>query len=498
MSATSDERAGISRRLTLIMAAACGLVVANLYYAQPLLHTISQSLHVSTAEVGLLVTATQIGYAAGLLLLVPLGDLYERRRLLAAMLAVTTLGLIGAALAPSLAALAIALACVGLTSVVAQILVPFAATLAAEHERGRVVGTVMSGLLVGILLARTASGLLAAAAGWRAVYLIAAGLMLVLAAVLWRELPRVRQPVDLRYRALLASVVADRARGPLVLRRGLLGALGFAGFSVFWTSAAFELAGPPYNYGEGVIGLFGLLGVAGALMASYAGRLADAGHTQASRGAMLALMAGSFGLLAWGGHHLAPFVIGVVALDLAVQGSHILNQSDIYGLRPQSRSRITTIYMTCYFAGGAAGSALASAVYATGGWSAVCALGGGLGLVGFAVWLAEIRWPVRQPEARPRRPREPRARRSARDSPLTSRSVVLIALFGGRGAARRQSAAGSRARVTPGGREVGRRAGVADWFRALGETARGPPGGAGGVAAGPPGAWWRGRRRHGG
>ena len=386
--------AGISRRLTILLAIACGLVVANLYYAQPLLNTIAGSLHVSAAAVGLLVTATQIGYAVGLVLLVPLGDLRDRRRLFAAMLAVTTLGLIAAGIAPSLTVLAIALACVGLTSVVAQILVPFAATLAAEHERGRVVGTVMSGLLIGILLARTASGLLASLAGWRAVYFIAAGLMVALAAVLWRELPHVPPRVELGYRGLLASVVRIAREEPLILRRGALGALGFACFSVFWTSAAFVLARPPYDFGDGVIGLFGLLGVAGAVMASYAGRLADRGHTQASRGALLALMAASFALLAWGGRHLAPFVVGVIALDLAVQGSHILNQSDIYELRPQSRSRITTIYMTCYFAGGAAGSALAAVVYSAGGWDAVCALGGALGVLAFALWLVEVRRPL--------------------------------------------------------------------------------------------------------
>jgi len=390
-----SESPGISRRLTLIMAAACGLVVANLYYAQPLLHTIGADLHVSTAAVGLLVTATQIGYAAGLILLVPLGDLHERRRLLVVLLSLTTLGLLGAAAAPGLGALAIALCCVGLTSVVAQILVPFAATLAAERERGRVVGTVMSGLLIGILLARTASGLVAAAAGWRTVYLIAAGLMVALGVVLWRELPHVEQPVTLRYRQLLASVAAIAREEPLVLRRGLLGALGFACFSVFWTSAAFVLAGPPYHYGEGVIGLFGLLGVAGALMATYAGRMADAGHTGLARSALLAMLGGSFALLAWGGHHLAPFIAGVVVLDLAVQGSHILNQSDIYELRPESRSRITTIYMTCYFIGGAAGSALSAAVYSSGGWSAVCWLGGGLGFTALVVWLIEARSPAR-------------------------------------------------------------------------------------------------------
>jgi predicted MFS family arabinose efflux permease len=380
----------MTRRLTLIMAAACGLVVANLYYAQPLLHTIGEDLHVSTGAVGLLVTATQIGYAVGLVFIVPLGDLHERRRLLAVLLALTTVGLVAAAVAPDLSVLALALCAVGLTSVVAQILVPFAATLAPEDERGRIVGVVMSGLLIGILLARTASGLIAAALGWRSVYVIAAVLMVGLAVVLWRELPHVDQPVTLRYRQLLASIVAIAREEPLVLRRGLLGAFGFACFSVFWTSAAFLLAGPPYHYGEGVIGLFGLVGVAGAAMATYAGRLADAGHTVSARTVLLALMAASFALLGWGGHHLAPFIAGVVVLDLAVQGTHILNQSDIYELRPESRSRITTIYMTCYFAGGAIGSALSAAVYSSGGWGAVCWLGGGLGVAALAVWLVEL------------------------------------------------------------------------------------------------------------
>ena len=383
--------APIDRRLTLIFAAACGLAVANLYYAQPLLDAIARSLRVSHGQAGLIVTFSQLGYAAGLVLLVPLGDLLNRRRLVVAALAVTALGLVAVAAAPSLTAFAIAIAVVGATSVVAQMLVALAAVLAAPPQRGKVVGTVMTGLLIGILVARTASGLIAAAAGWRAVYGLAAVLMVALAVVLWRAVPHVRSEVDLGYRALLRSIGRIAREEGLVRRRALYGAIGFACFSAFWTSVAFLLAGPPFRYGEGVIGLFGLLGVAGALMASLAGRLADAGRARPARGLLLVAMAASFGLLAWGGHRLLALIAGVLVLDLAVQGVHILNQSDIYTIRPESRGRITAVYMTCYFAGGAVGSALSAALYGSGGWDAVCVLGGALAAVGIAFWLVEGR-----------------------------------------------------------------------------------------------------------
>ncbi len=379
----------MTRRLTIVMAVGCGVSVGNLYYAQPLLNAIAAELKVGYAQAGLIVTLSQIGYVLGLALLVPLGDLFQRRRMVVRVLVLTCLALAGAGLAPTLGALDIAILIVGITTVIPQILVPFAAELAAEGERGRVVGIVMSGLLVGVLLARTVSGLLAQLGTWRIAFLVASGAMLVLAAALQRELPEVPPSSSMPYRRLMRSIIAIAREDSVVRWRSLFGSIGFACFSVLWTSIAFLLAGPPYHYGPAVIGLFGLLGAGGALMASVAGRLADAGHTKASTGALFALMAGSFALLALGRTELAALVLGILLLDLSVQGVHILNQATIYSRRPESRSRVTTIYMVCYFTGGAAGSAGAAGIYAADGWQATCALGVGLGVLGLISWLLQ-------------------------------------------------------------------------------------------------------------
>jgi predicted MFS family arabinose efflux permease len=380
---------GISRRLVVLLAVACGVAVANLYYAQPLLDTIGRSLHVSAGAAGLLVTATQVGYAAGLVLLVPLGDLLDRRKMVSRLLLVCAAGLALAAAAPSFAVLAIALAVVGVTSVVAQVLVPLAGTLAADHERGKVVGNVMSGLLLGILLARTASGLIAQVGGWRLVFVIGAALMVVLAAVLHHTLPRVGRATDLGYRALLRSVAEIVAAEPLLRRRMGYGALGMGSFSVLWTAIAFVLAGAPYHYGEGTIGLFGLAGLVGAAAAQGAGRLADRGRAHASTGAFLLTILVAWGLLALGRSSLAALIAGVILLDLGIQGQHILNQSTIYSLRADARSRVTTAYMASNFLCGALGSAAASAAWIAGGWGAVCGLGLGMAAVGVGLWALE-------------------------------------------------------------------------------------------------------------
>lgn len=274
----------MSRRLVAVLAVACGLAVANNYYAQPLLDTIARQFGVSTGTAGLVVTLTQVGYAAGLVFLVPLGDLLERRRLVVTVLAGTALALGAAAAAPSIAVLAATATLFGCTSVVAQILVPFAATLAADEERGAVVGAVMSGLLLGVLLARTVAGLVAEAVGWRSVYLVAALLMVGLAVVLRRELPRHRVETRLSYGGLLASVLRLVRAEPVLRLRSAYGALGFAAFSVLWTSIAFLLARPPFHYGEAQIGLFGLAGAAGAAANSVAGRLSDRGWTRPATG----------------------------------------------------------------------------------------------------------------------------------------------------------------------------------------------------------------------
>ncbi|MGX6449271.1 MFS transporter, partial [Patulibacter sp. S7RM1-6] len=383
----------MDRRLVLLLAVTCGAAVANLYYVQPLLDTVADALGVGTGTAGLLVTASQIGYCAGLALLVPLGDLVERRRLIVALLILAGLAQAVSAAAPAFAVLAAGLVLAGVCSVAAQVVVPMASSLAAEHERGQIVGTVMSGLLVGILLARTLSGLLAEVGGWRLVFAVAAVAMLVLAAVLWQRLPDLPPTARGGYGALLRSVLALVGEERVLRQRMWLGALSMGGFSVLWTAVAFLLAGEYYGYGDGVIGLFGLAGLAGAAMAPVAGRLADAGHGRlAQTGALVALPL-SWGLLALGGTSLVALLAGIVLLDFAVQGTQITNQSAIYALQPEARSRVTTAYMVAYFLGGVAGSSAASAVYAAGGWGAVCALGAGMALVGLASWLVFARRP---------------------------------------------------------------------------------------------------------
>jgi predicted MFS family arabinose efflux permease len=373
----------------LLMAIACGAAVANIYYAQPLLSTIAHDFSVSDGTAGLMVTASQVGYAAGLVLLVPLGDLRERRRLITRIMLVTARALAATAASPSFILLAAALLVVGLTSVVAQILVPMASMLAAENERGRVVGHVMSGLLVGILVARTASGLIAQAGGWRLVFAVSAGLMLVLCAVLRAALPEVKPTTTLSYPALLRSVGRLVAEQPTLRVRMLYGVLGMGQFSVLWTTIAFLLSGSPYRYGDATIGLFGLVGLAGALAAQAAGRLADRGHHHRSTGSCFAIMVVSWVLIGAGSTSLGALIVGIAILDLGIQGAQITNQSVIYRLAPEARSRLTTAYMTAVFASAAVSSALASALYDSDGWSAVSLLGGAFAGLGVLVWLIE-------------------------------------------------------------------------------------------------------------
>lgn len=384
--ATSERR--VPRPLVLLLAVATGASAANLYYAQPLLDPIAQSLHVSSTTAALLVTASQIGYAAGLMLLVPLGDIMHRRRLVCMMLAAAALTLVGAAVASTFTVLAIAIAVVGVTSTVAQILVPFASTLAPEQERGRVVGQVMSGLLSGILLARVFSGLVAQAGGWRVVFWFAAAAMLALALALWRAMPDLPAADHQPYPHLLRSVLRLVAEEPLLRVRMVFGGLGFAGFSVLWTTLALLLSGPPFNYSEAVIGLFGLAGFAGAIAAQTAGRAADRGIASGATGAFLAAVAAGWALIALGSTHVVPLIIGIAVLDLGIQGQHILNQTLIYGLRPDARSRLATAYMVFDFACGAIASAAAAVVWDAAHWGGVCALGGGFAVAALLVWAA--------------------------------------------------------------------------------------------------------------
>ncbi|MGA2014689.1 MAG: MFS transporter [Solirubrobacteraceae bacterium] len=379
---------GISRPLVLLLAVSCGAVVANLYYAQPLLHTLGRAFGVSDGDAGFLVTVTQIGYVIGLSLLVPLGDLRERRGLITGTLVVTAAAMAVAAAAPSIAVFGAALGVAGITSVVAQVIVPMSSSMATDGERGQVVGTVMSGLLIGILLARTVSGLVASALGWRTVFWCAAVAMLALAATLRRALPRVPPTTELTYRGLLRSVVALVGEEPVLRQRMAIGALAFGCFSTLWTSLAFLLSGAPFHYGNAVIGLFGLAGVAGAAAATVAGRLADRGRGGHATTVTILLMLASWAILAASRSSAIGLIIGIAVLDLGVQGLHISNQSAIYALSPDARSRLTTAYMVAYFLGGAVSSALTTSLYAADGWTGVCVLGAATATVALVVWTA--------------------------------------------------------------------------------------------------------------
>ncbi|HEY1625899.1 MAG TPA: MFS transporter [Streptosporangiaceae bacterium] len=389
----------MSPRLARVLAFMCGAVVANLYYAQPLLHTISTGLRVSQTSAALLVTVTQIGYALGLLLLVPVGDIVRRRPLFAVLLAADTAALAASAVSPGLALLGVFAVIIGLTSVVVQMLIPFAATLAADHERSKIIGTLLSGLLTGILLSRTFAGIVAQVAGWRGVYAIAAVLTATTAVVLYRALPDHGREVSVGYGTQLRAVF-DVARNEPVLRwRAMIGACGFAGFSAFWTTVSFLLAGPRYHFSQLEIGLFALAGTAGALASAFGGRHLDARpHLRwPLTGILLALQLLSYGLITLGGYGsyslgLVLLIVGVLGMDAGVQANLLINNSVIYELLPQARSRITAVFMTTMFLGGAFGSVVAAHAYASWGWTGATGSAAVFTLVAALCWLATGRY----------------------------------------------------------------------------------------------------------
>ena len=378
--------------LILLLAVTCGLVVANLYYAQPLVGLIGPDVGLPAAAASLLVTLTQAGYCAGLLLLVPLGDLLENRRLIVATLAATVLALAAAAASRGAAQFLASSLAIGVSCVVVQMLVPMAAHLSPPAVRGRVVGNVMSGLLTGIMLARPVASWVAGGLGWRWVFGGSAVLMLVLAGVLWRGLPR-RQPAPgPRYAALIGSMAALWRDTPLLRRRALYQAALFACFSLYWTAVPLLLAGPRFGYTQREIGWFTLAGVAGALAAPVAGRMADRGHGQRATGLSMALVAASF-VLSWIGGHgsVAALLAAGVVLDLGVQANMVVGQRAIFGLGAEVRSRLNAVYMATFFAGGALGSALASPAQVHGGWTLVCAIGLGFAAMALAYFMGETR-----------------------------------------------------------------------------------------------------------
>lgn len=375
----------VDRRLVFMAAVACGVIVANLYYAQPLVDLIARDLALSPVAASSVVSLTQIGYGVGLILLAPLVDLVEARRLIAITLGAAVLTLAAAALAPSATLFFLTAFAIGLTSTAAQMLLPVVGGAAPAAVRGRVVGTVMSGLLFGILLSRPVASVLADYAGWRAVFGLSAVLMALLAPVVFAMLPKRPATGGLGYAAFIGSMRTLLRRHRVLRRRAAYQAAMFATFSLFWTAVPMRLA-ESYGWSHSLIGLFALAGAAGALVAPWAGRLADSGRTYAGTLAALAMSAASFaiaGLDGWFGG-VAALLFGAIVVDMGVQINMILGQRAIYGLDEAARGRINGLYVAILFFGGAAGSAMVSPLMQTFGWPGVAAAGTLLPLIALA------------------------------------------------------------------------------------------------------------------
>lgn len=373
--------------VVLLFAIACGLAVGNVYYAQPLLDAMADAFAMSPATIGIVITLTQIGYGIGLVLLVPLGDLLNRRRLIVTQTLLSAAALLMIALAPNSVWLLLGMTLTGLLAVVTQVLVAYAATLAIPAQRGRVVGVVTSGIVVGILLARTIAGVMADLAGWRAIYLLSTGLTLLMALLLLRVLPKdeAAQPAS-GYGALIASVFSLFRQEPVLRQRAILALLTFASAMVLWTPMVLPLAAPPLSLSHSEIGLFGLAGAAGALAAARAGHLADRGLGQWVSGLSLLLMLASWLPIALTQSSLWALLLGVITLDLGLQAVHVTSQSMIYSVRPEAQSRLTAGYMLFYSIGSALGSITSTAMYAWAGWTGVCLLGAAINAMALGYW----------------------------------------------------------------------------------------------------------------
>ncbi|MDR3465161.1 MAG: MFS transporter [Xanthobacteraceae bacterium] len=384
---------GISPRLTFLLALTCGLVVANLYYAQPLIGPISEALGLPLDVAGLIVTMTQIGYVLGLLLIVPLADLVENRRLICVVIGIGAVALLGAALSsrplPFLAAALV----IGIGSVSVQIVVPFAAHLAPEASRGRVVGNVTTGLLLGIMLARPVASFVTAAASWHTIFFCSTGVMVVLALVLSQVLPRRVPAARLGYGALLRSMLHLARTTPVLRRRAAYQAALFAAFSLFWTVTPLLLAGPAFGLSQRGIALFALAGVAGAVAAPIAGRLADRGHSRFATASAMLIVAASFLISHVGAAGsplaLAALVIAGIVLDFGVQANLVVGFRAIFALAPEARGRLNGLYLASFFAAGAAGSAIGGWAFVRGGWPLASWIGFALPVAALVYFVTE-------------------------------------------------------------------------------------------------------------
>ena len=373
--------------LILLFATACGLSVANVYFAHPVLETMARTFAIEPGSIGIVVTVAQIGYALGLILIVPLGDLIDPRRLIVGQGVLSAAALTVVGMSPNTIVLLSAMFVVGLLAVVVQVLVAYAAALAAPAERGRVVGVVTSGVVIGILLARLVSGILADLGGWRAVYFTSAGLTAIMAGLLFRALPRQSgKGTASAYPELLRSIITLFRDEPVLLIRGVLALLIFAAVNVLWAPLALPLSTPPFSFSHTAIGMVGLAGVAGALGAGRAGRLADRGFGQRTTGWALGLLLVAWLPLAYLGTSLWAPIVGVIILDFAIQAVHVTSQSMLFAVRPEARSRLVGAYMTFYSIGCGSGAIAATSVYAHAGWIGVCALGAAISGFALVFW----------------------------------------------------------------------------------------------------------------
>lgn len=379
MLATHDSRAAVPRPLVLLLATGAALAVASLYYSQPMLGVLGTDLGASTAAVGLVPTLTQLGYALGILLLAPLGDRYDRRRIILAKAAALVGALLLAGLSPSIGTLWIASLGTGLAATLAQDIVPAAATLAPEARRGKVVGTVMTGLLLGILLSRVISGFVAEQLGWRTVFFAAAASVALLGVAMWRGLPSFHPTTELRYGALLGSLADLWRRHPALRRAALAQGLLAVGFSGFWSTLAVLLHGAPFHLGSSVAGAFGLAGAAGALAAPLAGGMADRrgpGRVTQLGSALVVVAFASMLLMPLLPPHARLWLLALsaIAFDFGVQATLVAHQTIVYGLEPAARSRLNAILFVAMFVAMAIGASTGSLVLARWGWSALTVL----------------------------------------------------------------------------------------------------------------------------
>jgi len=368
------------------MAICTGLIVANIYYCQPLLVLISKSFHLPESAGGRITFLTQAGYALGLLFFVPLGDKVERRGQIAWMTAFAVGALILAALSPNLLCLEIACVLIGATSVIPQLILPLAAQLASPSRTGKVIGSIMSGLLVGILLSRTLSGFVGAWLGWRGMFGVAAGISFLLLLVMRYTFPVSRPHFSGSYASLMRTLLTLIRTQPVLREAAVVNALGFATFGMFWTTLTFHLSGAPFHYNSDVIGLFGLAAAAGALAAPLVGGTADKRNPRITIGYGLGLLLLSFVILYAWANLVAGMIAGIILLDLAMQCTHVSNQSRVYALDPGARNRLNTVYMTVSFTGTSLGSALGVLAWDMARWTGVCLAGIILTLLALAIY----------------------------------------------------------------------------------------------------------------